>query len=256
MKVTKLIKVDVHKYFDFKSIIPTLSSSLYKGSMGRIAIIGGSTSYTGAPYYSGQSALKFGADLAFIFCSHDSAIPIKCYSPELMVLPFDSLDDKNDIESFQKSANVIIEQFPRIHSLCIGPGLGRNDRVQYVIHAVIKEVVIDADALAILSNDLSVIRNYPNCILTPNKPEFERLLNSAINEISLNKEAISKYSNILSALESTNEYISIKALADYLQVTVFKKGKLDLVSSGNDDFVYMIQCEGTDRRCGGQVCNK
>ncbi len=71
-----------------RSIVPPLSHSYHKGTMGRIAIIGGSRDYTGAPYYAAESALKFGADLSFIYCSNDAAIPIKCYSPELMVTPF------------------------------------------------------------------------------------------------------------------------------------------------------------------------
>ena len=53
----------------------------FKGDNGRIAVIGGSDLYTGAPYFSAISALKSGADLAFILCSKSSAIPIKCYSP-------------------------------------------------------------------------------------------------------------------------------------------------------------------------------
>jgi ATP-dependent NAD(P)H-hydrate dehydratase len=43
--------------------------------------------YTGAPYYAAMAALKTGADLAFCFCAHEAAVPIKCYSPELLVAP-------------------------------------------------------------------------------------------------------------------------------------------------------------------------
>ena len=73
-----------------RRIIPPLSFKVHKGSMGRIGIIGGvpclfstpgafvslflslflgSPEYTGAPFYAGQSALKFGADLAYVFCA-------------------------------------------------------------------------------------------------------------------------------------------------------------------------------------------
>jgi hypothetical protein len=70
------------------TIVPPLNESAHKGSMGRIGVIGGSRDYCGAPYYSSVSALKLGADLSWIFCSQESAIPIKSYSPELMVTPF------------------------------------------------------------------------------------------------------------------------------------------------------------------------
>lgn len=34
-----------------------------------------------------MASLKMGADLAHIFCAKDAAIPIKSYSPELIVHP-------------------------------------------------------------------------------------------------------------------------------------------------------------------------
>ena len=70
------------------SIVPPFDANSHKGSMGRIGVIGGSQDYCGAPYYAAVSALKFGADLSWVYCSQEAAIPIKSYSPELMVTPF------------------------------------------------------------------------------------------------------------------------------------------------------------------------
>jgi ATP-dependent NAD(P)H-hydrate dehydratase len=134
-------------------LIPPLISTAYKGQMGRIAIVGGSPDYTGAPYYAGQSALKFGADLSFIFCAKQACNPIKSYSPELMVTSFYDEDtispahmervkrkNSNLIDDFIVSKDSYVQSFkeklakemsakiidylPRIHSLVIGPGLG------------------------------------------------------------------------------------------------------------------------------------
>lgn len=69
-------------------VVPPLQSLGHKGSGGRVGVIGGSQDYCGAPFYSAVSALKFGADLSWIYCSQSAAIPIKSYSPELMVTPF------------------------------------------------------------------------------------------------------------------------------------------------------------------------
>ena len=49
-----------------QSIAPPLDFSTHKGSSGRIAILGGSIDYTGAPYYSAMAALRLGADLAYV----------------------------------------------------------------------------------------------------------------------------------------------------------------------------------------------
>lgn len=70
--------------------------------MGRVAVIGGSKDYTGAPFYAADGALKFGADLSFIYCSTSAAIPIKSYSPELMVTPF--YDEKVLTSSISKDS--------------------------------------------------------------------------------------------------------------------------------------------------------
>ncbi len=69
-------------------VIPPLVHSEHKGGMGRIGVLGGSKDYTGAPFYAADAALKFGCDLSTVLCSQQAAIPIKCYSPELMVTPF------------------------------------------------------------------------------------------------------------------------------------------------------------------------
>lgn len=62
---------------------------------GRIAVVGGSYEYCGAPFYAAKSTLRAGADLAFVFCTQAAATPIKSYSPELIVLPcLDGGDDE------------------------------------------------------------------------------------------------------------------------------------------------------------------
>ena len=71
-----------------QSVVPPLDSSNHKGSSGRIGVIGGSTDHCGAPYYAAMSALKAGADLAWVYSSLASSGPIKSFSPDLIVIPF------------------------------------------------------------------------------------------------------------------------------------------------------------------------
>ena len=67
-------------------IVPMTFDS-HKGSSGRVGVLGGSAQYTGAPYYAAMASLKAGADLAYVFCAQEACLPIKSYSPELMVAP-------------------------------------------------------------------------------------------------------------------------------------------------------------------------
>ena len=92
-----------------KFLVPPLTHANHKGQHGRIGIIGGSVDYSGAPFYAAQSALRFGADLSFVFCAKQAAGPIKSYSPELMVFPFydaDLLEDAN-AEVVQESTLIL-----------------------------------------------------------------------------------------------------------------------------------------------------
>jgi ATP-dependent NAD(P)H-hydrate dehydratase len=77
-------------------ILPPLSSK--KGDLGKIAIVGGCSLYTGGAYFSAISALKVGADISHVFCTESASIPIKSYSPELIVHPI--MKEDNNIEMF------------------------------------------------------------------------------------------------------------------------------------------------------------
>lgn len=133
-----------------EKLIPPLLSTEHKGSMGRIGVVGGellprmslkltvfdrlsklikifryiyfwtgSRDCAGAPYYVADSALRFGADLSFVFCSQQASIPIKSYSPEFMVLPFYE-DEKMEaadllLNSREVSSLLLTSRLPSCH---------------------------------------------------------------------------------------------------------------------------------------------
>ena len=129
-----------------------------------------------------------------------------------MVVPFYSKDDQSKLEELSldlllsdnlvsdhtelysllvKKANSIIEYFPRLHSLVIGPGLGRKNLAiavtKLVIEAAVKanlSLVIDADGLWAMTYYMKIIKGYKNCILTPNSVEFERLRVNILKDFS------------------------------------------------------------------------
>jgi hypothetical protein len=94
-----------HQHHAITRCVLPLSADSHKGSSGRVGVLGGSARYTGAPYYAAMAALKAGSDLAFVFCAQEASLPIKCYSPELMVAPvysaadFDRLVENNQKET-------------------------------------------------------------------------------------------------------------------------------------------------------------
>lgn len=250
-----------------KSIIPILTNSLHKGQNGKIGVIGGSIDYTGAPYYSGIAALRFGGDLSMIYSSESAAIPIKSYSPELIVTPFYSESAFSSL-NVNDCANIIINQFSKLNSLIIGPGLGRNPLVYDIITIILKEaikreipLIIDADGLHYLTinDNLQLINGYGNCILTPNQVEFNRLvesskclINSYNQDIFNNLTSVGHEDGTISSDET--KATKVLYLAKLLNgVTILCKGKRDIISNGDcNNNVYLVDMEGCPKRCGGQ----
>lgn len=103
-----------------------------KGDMGIIGVIGGSIEYTGAPFYSALSVIKAGSDLSHVFCHKDAAVPIKSYSPELIVHP--AFDDAMSKDLIEKS----VRWFKSMDALVYGCGLGREHPTQDVFEAFFK----------------------------------------------------------------------------------------------------------------------
>ena len=220
-------------------VILPLSPDAHKGSSGRVAVLGGSAMYTGAPYYAAMASLKAGADLAYVLTAQEAALPIKCYSPELMVAPvYSAADmDKSNISTSEKERLVqemvskVMSLIERAHCLVIGPGLGRSPNVFEAVAKIIIQarekglhMVVDADALFMLSLSQyrDLLHGYDKAILTPNAMEFKRL-----------------------SPEDKNETVS-----PFEGVTIVRKGQHDIVQV-NDVTEYICGETGGLKRSGG-----
>ncbi|KAK1167960.1 ATP-dependent (S)-NAD(P)H-hydrate dehydratase-like isoform X1 [Acipenser oxyrinchus oxyrinchus] len=216
-----------------RNIIPPLNSKKHKGQDGRVGIIGGCQEYTGAPYFAAVSALKVGADLSHVFCTKDAAAVIKSYSPELIVHPV--LDSPNAVEEVEKWLS-------RLHTVVVGPGLGRDDRLLGNAKTIIEKskalgipVVVDADGLWLIAQQPSIIQGYQRAILTPNYMEFSRLYEAVCRD----------------SVDSSDNQRNVVRLSQAMgNVTIVQKGEKDIISDG--DKVIVCSHEGSSRRCGGQ----
>lgn len=152
-----------------RAVLPPLHPDLHKGQCGRVAVLGGSDEYTGAPLFASLSSLRFGADLSYVCTpSAIAATSMKPYSPDIIVLSRPTLPD-------------------RIHAATIGPGLGRCAAAGDALLATLqceKEIplVLDADALFFVAkrNDVRTALRDRACVtvLTPNAMELDRLSES------------------------------------------------------------------------------
>ena len=233
-----------NKQAAIQKCIPPLTPHLHKGSSGRIGILGGSAQYTGAPYYAAMSALKVGADLAFVFCAEEASIPIKCYSPELMVKSVYSTKEFDFSREEEKDGLIndmvsnVMDMMPRLHTLIIGPGLGRHPMVLEATSKIIKltseynvSLVLDADALYLIS-------------LPSYRPIIQHALTNKMNAIVLTPNVV-EYKRLFDGNESL----------DYLDGTIIiQKGEFDTISyqhNQNDKKSMICAEQGGYKRSGG-----
>lgn len=183
----------------------------HKGDNGRVLVIGGGP-FTGAPALAGMGAMFTGADLAHVAVPAPAAIPVACYSPNIIVHPLSS-----DVLVSQ-DVGKIRELAKKCDAAVIGPGLGDDKRTESALVEVIKAcqmpLVIDADALVAVKKNPKLVHG-KKVILTPHRGEFEKLSGIRISS------DIGTASN------------QVARTAKKLGVTLLVKGKIDVISNGD-----------------------
>src|SRR5262249_32234831 len=136
----------------------------YKNQFGRIGVVAGSKGFVGAPLMASQGALRAGAGLVEVFVPEDIyEVVAGAAFMEAMVKPIASyrhlLKEKADVWA-------------------VGPGLGKSHvaEVLELVEKVKQPMVLDADALNIVSEKTSVLRRCKGRrLLTPHPGEMKRL---------------------------------------------------------------------------------
>lgn len=138
------------------------SPETHKGQNGKVAVIGGSKDYTGAPALAGEAALRTGADLVNVMTSELVSRVVAGYSENLIVSEYMTAYFRHGaVDSALELANWS-------DAVVIGPGLSQPDveAVERFVDECDTPMVIDADAIKpSMDSDLS------NAILTPHSGE-------------------------------------------------------------------------------------
>ena len=147
----------------FADVLKPRPRNFHKGKAGSLGILGGAAGMTGAALLAGRAALKLGAGRVYVGMLEETSIdPV---TPELMLRhPDDALGQDLD-------------------AMVIGPGLGRSERAQALLGAVLASelpCVLDADALNLLADDSELRatcqKRSADTLVTPHPGEAARLL--------------------------------------------------------------------------------
>jgi len=197
-----------YDFLDEAAVRPMLHSrgrQAHKGTFGHCLIIAGSTGKSGAAALSANSAVRAGSGMVTLAAAEKihNILEIKTTEAMTVPLPFSG-------NGFLTNASfpAIEELLPGKDAVAIGPGLGRSPGtytlVQKLVETITLPLVIDADGLNALAEDITVLKRKKSkqVILTPHPGEMSRLLGTSIPDveairISVAQEFATKYSLFL-----------------------------------------------------------
>ena len=180
---------------DFEKILPYRQTSSYKGTFGKLLIIGSSKEFSGAAFLAGKAAYRAGVGLVSIATTESAISLYGSYLPEEIYCPLD--EQTNGMISSNKSNYSILEKvISQYDAVLIGCGIGKSQETMEIVKFVIDyhnkynnqfNLIIDADGinnLAELTNHSNVTLN--NTILTPHLGELANLGHQSLSNITLN----------------------------------------------------------------------
>ncbi|MGZ4057047.1 MAG: NAD(P)H-hydrate dehydratase [Bacteroidia bacterium] len=224
------------KFFTTKNFIRSFlkprAKYSHKGTFGHALIIAGSYGKMGAAVLSAASCLRSGVGLLTMHIPKSGNEIMQITNPEAMT----SIDENENIFS----DNIDTSAFS---SVGIGPGIGTDPVTQkalkHLFSSYNKPLVLDADALNIISKNAEWLRSIPaNSIITPHLKEFERLTKKAANDFERHEIQIdfSKKNKLFVVLKGAHTCISCPNGDVYFNAT----GNPGMAKGGSGDILTGI----------------
>lgn len=210
---------------DIKRIIKKRNKYSHKGNFGRVTVIAGAEKYTGAAYLTTQGIVRSGAGLVTL-CTAKSIVNIlRGKLVEAMTM---SYEDSGFEETIANS-----------NSIAVGSGMGNNENTFNIVKNILSKegcpVVIDADGLNVLKDNLELLKNSKRqIVITPHMGEMSRLTGVSAKEIIKNRIEVArdfaKKYGIIVLLKGYNTIIT-----DGEEVYINSTGNSKMASGGMGD---------------------
>jgi NAD(P)H-hydrate epimerase len=212
---------------DVASLLPSRPRDAHKYSAGKVLVIAGSRSFTGAPVMTADAALRSGAGavvLAFPASIHQA---LARRLTEVIMAPV----------AETPSGSLGLGALPEIQArgawadaIALGPGLSRDEEtmefVREILRTVEKPFVVDADALFALKGYASLLKKRRSpVILTPHAGEFAALTGGEAAEADRFR--------VSAARDAARRFGSVVVLKGAPTVTAAPGGAVYVNSTGN-----------------------
>jgi len=172
--------------------LPARPRDGHKGTFGTVVVLAGSQGFTGAAYLASMGAARAGAGIVRLLVAQ-SIYPIlaeKC--TEVIVGPVPEIAPG---VVGHASLSGVLRGFAGADAGVIGPGIGRDMSTRRLIEDLVPRVaaplVLDADALNLLSEHRSILpRLSPQIVLTPHPAEFGRIAGLETSAVQQDRRGI------------------------------------------------------------------
>lgn len=183
----------------------------HKMTFGRLLIVAGSATMSGAGILAAKAAYRTGAGLIEVLTHKNGLLAMQQVLPEAIVHTYE-----DDVEG-EILIMKLKERMDQFQCVLIGPGISRSDLSIVMLTTILTHgvgpVVIDADGLNLLSQIIETVDAYEHpIILTPHLGEMSRLTGHSVNEIAAKPFAFSNaYSlahGVITVLKSATTVIA------------------------------------------------
>ena len=244
------MNIGLLKIEEVRELIPDRVKESHKGTYGKVALLGGAVEYSGAIRLSAlaYSALKSGAGLSTVAVPRFLVPIVSQNILEVMIYPIESTD--KEIIFNKENIDGLINKFD---VLTIGMGLGRSEEaskiVNYIIESFTGKLVLDADALYIVSKNIDILnKSKAKIILTPHMMEFKRLYDAHVgkssepsfeefekNSVELAKTFVKEYKVTL-LLKGPTTYV----MSRDIKISAINRGTPGMATAGSGDVLSGI----------------
>ncbi|MGI6595265.1 MAG: NAD(P)H-hydrate dehydratase [Elusimicrobia bacterium] len=216
----------------------------HKGDYGHLLILGGSPGLTGAVCLAGEASLRSGCGLVTIGVPEGLNDIIEIKLTEVMSLPLPQTEQRTFSDKAIKPVAGFITN--NTDAVLIGPGISTERRetrkfVEEIVRNTKKPLVIDADAINIISLNPAVLKKNTNrnIILTPHPGEMSHLTGLTINEIQRKREKtaeeFAKENNVIVVLKGHRTVVT-DGKTTYINLT----GNPGMATAGSGDVLAGI----------------
>lgn len=211
--------------------LPKRIDNSNKGTYGKVAVIAGSRDMSGAAAFAAKTVYRMGAGLVKVYTHNNNRTVIGTLVPEAILMTYgDNTADGKNTEAVRCAEDAVAWA----DVIIIGPGLGRSeaaaDILRYIICEAEQPLVVDADALNIISEDKELQHclgsHRGEVVVTPHMGEMSRLTGISIPEIKKNILKVCK--------DFAMEYNVIDVLKDSRTCVCRAGGDIYINTTGNN----------------------